>query len=105
MKSGHDATLAHDVRGPGDARAGRGEAEDKAARSMAFVDGDEVCEPGMPFWYRVDRNHPQVWAPQALTALDFEIGADLFSQSRCAVSAIVPTMRTSPNARTTLTLV
>jgi hypothetical protein len=42
---------------------------------------------------------------QALTTLQFEIGADLFGQSRCAVSAIVATMRTSPSARTTLTLV
>jgi hypothetical protein len=105
MKRGHDSTLAHDVCRSGEARAGRGEAEDEAALAIAVIDGDEVGKARMAFWYRVDRNHTKVWSTQAFATLCFEIGADLFAQSRCAVSAIVATIRTSPSARTTLTLV
>ena len=59
----------------------------------------------MAFGYRVDGDHAKGRATQALTTLCLEVGADLFGQSRCAVSAIVATIRTSPSARTTLTLV
>jgi hypothetical protein len=105
VKRGHDATLADDVRGAGDARAGRGEAEDEAARAGAIVHRDEVGEARVAFGDWINGDYSQLRTSHALATLNLEIRPDPVGHSRCAVSAIVPTIRISPRARTTLTLV
>ena len=92
MEGGHDAALADDVGGAGDAGAGRGEAQNVP---ITF-DLNEVRKPGMSAWYGIDRINPP---PQQLR----EVGLD--AHARCEVSHRAPTMRRSPSARTTLTLV
>src|SRR5258708_6107976 len=106
VEGGHDLALAEDIRRPGDARSGRGEAQHVARGPLGGLGVDEIGEAGMSLGDQLDGLQSELGTLGKRVPNDrFEVSADLIAHSRCATSPSAPTMRRSPSARTMLMLV